>query len=249
MAQVRKRGARQGTKRVARAAPAHRNANRMERGVRTTITAGEIITTGVVNLVRTTLVSSVAGVRDVGGEIGVTAISAVRSAIRAGTEIGGDLDAVVKQALKGTVQATTQIGGDVGSVVHAAARGAVRTAEQLGGNVGTVARRAVEGTVEAAREIGGDVMSLAQNAAEGAVEAADRISTAAGRTVRDTLSGSIAGIRGPAREVAEGRGRSAAPHLKRQRVVGTIRRRGAARARASRRKGTTQRPASSSRES
>jgi hypothetical protein len=103
MAQVRKRRARQGTKRVARAAPAHRNANRMERGVRTTITAGEIITTGVVNLVRTTLVSSVAGVRDVGGEIGVTAISAVRSAIKAGTEIGGDLGAVVKQALKGTV--------------------------------------------------------------------------------------------------------------------------------------------------
>ena len=50
-----------------------------------------------------------------------------------------------------------------------------------------VARKAVEGTIEAAREIGGDVTGLATSAAEGAIGAADRIGSATGRAVRETL--------------------------------------------------------------
>jgi hypothetical protein len=40
-----------------------------------------------------------------------------------------------------------------------------------------------------------DVTKIARSAAVGAVEAADRLGSTAGRAVRDTLSGSIAGVR------------------------------------------------------
>jgi len=46
-----------------------------------------------------------------------------------------------------------------------------------------------------ARTLGADVVSIARSAAEGAVEAADRIGTAAGRSVRQTLGGTVAGVR------------------------------------------------------
>ena len=49
--------------------------------------------------------------------------------------------------------------------------------------------------MEGAREVGGNAATLARSAAEGAVEAADRISTAAGRAVRRTLGGTVAGVR------------------------------------------------------
>src|SRR5262249_34234595 len=55
------------------------------------VTAGGILSVGVLNLVRDTLVTAVAGARDVAGEVGVTATTAARGSIRAAAEIGGDL--------------------------------------------------------------------------------------------------------------------------------------------------------------
>ena len=63
---------------------------------------GEIVSVGVVNLVRSTLVTALAGARDVGAELGTAATAAVRGSIRAAAEIGGDLGVVAKQAVKGT---------------------------------------------------------------------------------------------------------------------------------------------------
>src|SRR5262249_6722580 len=168
---------------------------RADAAVGRAITSAEIIATGVLNLVRNTLVTTLSGARDVGGEVAVAAVAAVRGAIKAVEDIGGDLGSVAKQAIKGTVRAAEEIGGDLGAVTRSASRGAVKTAGELGGDVAIVARRAVEGTIEAAREIGADVAGLATNAAEGAIEAADRIGSAAGRTVRATLSGTVSGTR------------------------------------------------------
>jgi hypothetical protein len=52
----------------------------------------------------------------------------------------------------------------------------------------------VEGTAEAARTLGADVATIARSAAQGAVEAADRIGDTAGRSVRATLGGTVAGV-------------------------------------------------------
>jgi hypothetical protein len=71
----------------------------------------------------------------------------------------------------------------------------VKATGEVGGDVALVARRAVEGTAEAARTLGVDVASIARSAAQGAVEAADRIGGTAGRSVRATLGGTVAGVR------------------------------------------------------
>jgi hypothetical protein len=185
--------------------PGAGDSDRVTRVVREAITVGEIFSVGVLNLVRHTLVTAVAGARDVGGEIGLAATTAVRGSIRAAAEVGGDLGMVAKQAIKGTVEATSEIGGDLAQVARVTVRGAVKTADELGGDVGKVATRAVEGVIEAARDLGADVGSLARSAAEGAIEAADRIGSSAGRTVRSTLSQAASGVRSLIGELAAGR--------------------------------------------
>ena len=107
---------------------------RVARAVQNAISIGEIVSVGVVNLVRSTLVTALAGARDVGAELGTAATAAVRGSIRAAAEIGGDLGVVAKQAVKGTVQAAQEIGGDLGSVARSTTRGAVKTADELGGD-------------------------------------------------------------------------------------------------------------------
>jgi hypothetical protein len=220
---------------------------RVARTVQQAISIGEVVSVGVLNLVRSTLVTAVAGARDVSGELGVAATAAVRASIRAAGEVGGDLGLIAKQAIKGTIEATQEIGGDVGLAARSAARGAVKTADEVGGDVAKVANRAVEGVIEAAREIGGDVGSLARNAVEGAIEAADRIGSAAGRSVRSTLSQAVVGIRslvgalerpgGPSPALRRAVSRRSAPGRKRspaavQAARGRPRRGGRTRARA-----------------
>jgi hypothetical protein len=170
--------------------------NGVQRFVETAISSGQVLSVGVLDLVRTTLVTALAGARDVGAELGTVAVSAVRGSIRAAHEIGSDVGAVVRSAIRGTIEAAEEIGGDLGGVAKSATRGAVRATGDIGGDVGMVARRAVEGTVDAARALGVDVNKLARSAGEGAVEAADRISSVAGRSVRRTLSETIAGVKG-----------------------------------------------------
>ena len=68
----------------------------------------------------------------------------------------------------------------------------------------------------AARETGADVGSLATGAAKGAIEAADRIGSAAGRTVRAALSGTIGGTRVIVQEALQ-RSRPVPPRVPRQR--------------------------------
>src|SRR5262249_41229455 len=122
-----------------------------QRAIRGAITASEIIWVGVLNLVRTTLVTALSGARDVGGEAGATALGAVRGAVKAAFVIGGDLGVVAKHAIKGTVQAAEEIGEDLGRVVKAGAKGAVRAAGGGGGDVAGGAKEAGGGTNEGAR--------------------------------------------------------------------------------------------------
>ena len=178
------------------ARPAARvDAGGVQRAIYTAISSGELVSVGILNLVRNTLVTALAGARDVGSEVGEAAVSAVRGSIRAAETIGADLGSVAKHAIRGTIEAAEEIGGELGGVARSATRSAVKATGEVRGDVADVARRAVEGTVEAARTLGADVVSIARSAAEGAVEAADRIGTAAGRSVRETLGGTVAGVR------------------------------------------------------
>src|SRR5262245_6486678 len=167
---------------------------RVQRGITSAITGGEMITVGVLNVVRTTLTTTRQGVADVGAEIGSAGVAAVRGSIRAAARIGEDLGLVSKGAVNGVITATEDIGGDLASVARSVTQGAVRTTAEVGGDVARTARKAVEGAIEAAGEVGGDAVSLARSAAAGAIEAADRIGGAAGRAVRNTLGGTVAGV-------------------------------------------------------
>jgi hypothetical protein len=168
----------------------------VQRAVAVAIAGGEAFSAGVVTLVRNTLVTATSGARDVGTEIGLLGVAAVRGSIRAAYEIGGDLGLVTKGSMKGTLHAAEEIGSDLGEMARSTARGAVKTASDLGADVAFVARKAVEGSVEAARELGRNAGSIARNAAEGAVDAADRIGGAPARAVRRALGGTVAGTRG-----------------------------------------------------
>lgn len=170
------------------------DADGIQRAVQAAISSGEIVSVGVLNLVKNTLVVALAGARDVGGEIGAAAVTAVRGSIKAANEIGADLGTVAKHAIIGTIEAAEAIGGELSGVAKSASRGAVRATGEVGGDVGKVARKAVEGTAEAARNLGVDVRKLVTGAAQGAIEAADRIGSAAGRSVRATLSEAKSGI-------------------------------------------------------
>src|SRR5262245_38894661 len=79
------------------------DSQRLARTVQQAITVSEIVSVGVLNLVRSTLVTALSGARDVGGELGGAATTAVRGSIRAAAEVGGDLGTVAKQAIKGTI--------------------------------------------------------------------------------------------------------------------------------------------------
>ena len=59
------------------------------------------VATGVVNLVRDTVVTALDGARDVGAEVGSVAVSAVRGSIRAAGEIGGGVGRLATNAAEG----------------------------------------------------------------------------------------------------------------------------------------------------
>src|SRR5216110_1757458 len=164
----------------ASAARRAQDAQRVQRTVEDAIDSGEIIAVGVLNLVKNTILTALVGVQDVGAALGVAGVAAVRGSIKAAAAIGGDLGAVAREAIRGTVTAAEEIGGELGGVARSAARGAVN----------------------ATGEVGADVVGLARSAAEGAVEAADHIGDTAGRAVRATLSGTVAGVRTLVRDVS-----------------------------------------------
>jgi hypothetical protein len=148
-----------------------------------------------VRVVTRTLVAALAGVQEVGREVGATGVGAVRGGIRAASDIGADLGHVATSAIRGTVEAAGELGGGAGS----AARGTAGAVADVGADLGRIARRAVDGTRSAA----------------------DRIGTAASRTVRSTMATTAQGVRGllpssparrpTARTEGRGRGRRGAP--------------------------------------
>ena len=65
-----------------------RDQQQVQRAIQSAINSGEIIAVGVLHLVRTTIVTALAGVQDVGAEIGTAAVAAVRGSIKAAHSIG-----------------------------------------------------------------------------------------------------------------------------------------------------------------
>jgi hypothetical protein len=126
---------------------------------------------GVVNLVTGTLVTAIAGARDVGGEVGAAAVTAIRGSIQATGTIGADLGAVARSAVVGTVEAAEAIGG------------------------GRPAGHAIEGTAQAARRLGEDAGALMRDATSGALSAAERIGRTAGRAALATVDEVVSGAR------------------------------------------------------
>ena len=64
----------------------------------------------VVNAATTMIGRTLSGAEDVGREVGVTAIAAVRGSMQAAGQIGGDLVDVTKAAVEGTLDAAERIG-------------------------------------------------------------------------------------------------------------------------------------------
>jgi hypothetical protein len=90
----------------------------VNRAIAEAINAGEIVAVGVLHLVRNTLVTALAGVQDVGAELGTAGVAAVRGSIKAAYGIGADVGTVAREAIRGTVTAAEAIGGDVGGAAR-----------------------------------------------------------------------------------------------------------------------------------
>ena len=127
----------------------------VERGLDTAVRSGEVLSVGVVNLVKNTLLTALTGVREVGGELATTGVDAVRGAIRATADIGGDLGAVARHAIRGTIAAAEDIGGQLGGAATTATRGAIKATGDVGSDAGHLARAAMTGTAGAVRDVGG----------------------------------------------------------------------------------------------
>src|SRR6267378_2677994 len=126
----------------------------------------------------------------------------IEDAINSGEIIAVGVLNLVKNTILTALVGVQDVGAALGVAGVAAVRGSIKAAAAIGGDLGAVAREAIRGTVAAARDVGADVVKLARSAAEGAVEAADHISDAAGRAVRATLSGTVAGVRTLVRDVS-----------------------------------------------
>src|SRR5262247_2030193 len=90
-------------------------------------TSTQVNATGVVNLVRHTVVTALDGARDVGAEVGSVAVSAVRGSIQAASVIGGDVGRLATNAAEGTIDAAGRItaaaGRAVGNLMHGTIEG------------------------------------------------------------------------------------------------------------------------------
>jgi hypothetical protein len=89
------------------------------RTVQEAIDAGEAISVGAVNLVKSTALAAISGARDVGAEAGSAAVAAVRGSIAAAREIGGDLGRISGRVLNATFGAAREMGNDLMDLVSA----------------------------------------------------------------------------------------------------------------------------------
>jgi hypothetical protein len=62
--------------------PRTSDSDQIHRGIQSAINSGQIIAVGLPNLVRNTIVTALAGAKDIGAEIGTGAVTAVRGSIR-----------------------------------------------------------------------------------------------------------------------------------------------------------------------
>ena len=165
------------------------------RAVQSAITSSEIIAVGVLNLVRTTIVTALSGVQDVGAEIGAAAVAAVRGPIQRRHSIGADLGARRARVDPGNGRRrAASIGGELAARRAQPSRGAVKAAGDVGGDIATAAQRSVEGT---ARPPGARSRRphAGQERRRGRHGGGRPDRAAAGRAVRATLSGTVAGMR------------------------------------------------------
>lgn len=120
--------------------------NGVPNAISSTFAGVEALSVGAVNILTGTVVSALRGIQEIGGELGSTAVVAVRGSIRAAEEIGGDLSRVAKNVVNGAVTAGRDVGRDVGRLATEAAGGARGAADRIA----SAATRAVRGVVSEA---------------------------------------------------------------------------------------------------
>jgi hypothetical protein len=89
------------------------------------------VATGVVNLLRDTVVTALNGARDVGAEVGSVAVTAVRGSIRAAEEIGGDVGRLATNAAEGTIDAADRISAAAGRAVGNLVNGTIEGVKDI----------------------------------------------------------------------------------------------------------------------
>src|SRR5262249_48324270 len=104
----------------ARASGRRPDARGVQRAVQQTFGRSDLVAVGVLNLVRDTIVTALAGVKDVGGELRGAAVAAARGAIRAAYVISGDLGSVARETVRGTISAADEIGRQCGTAANSA---------------------------------------------------------------------------------------------------------------------------------
>src|SRR5262245_44500110 len=105
--------------------PAPRTGGAVARTGQEAIDAGEAISVGTVNVVKSTALAALSGARDVGAEAGSAAVAAIRGSIAAAMEIGGDLGRISGQVLK-----LAQSGGPERPLAKAPSRRRRRSSER-----------------------------------------------------------------------------------------------------------------------
>jgi hypothetical protein len=122
------------------------DAGEVPSAISSTFAGVEALSVGAVNVLTGTMVSALRGMQEIGGELGSTAVVAVRGSIRAAEEISGDLSRVAKNVVSGAVSAGREVGRDMGRLASEAAGGARGAADRIA----SAATRAVRGIVDEA---------------------------------------------------------------------------------------------------
>jgi hypothetical protein len=76
------------------------------------------VSSGVVRLVQNSILTALAGMRDVGSEVGHVAVSAVRGSIRAAGEIGADVGRLALDVAEGAIDAADRLTAAVGRAAN-----------------------------------------------------------------------------------------------------------------------------------
>jgi len=126
----------------------------------------------IVNLVRSTVSSTLRAEGTIGGDFKILTSNVLKGGIGAAETAGLGSASTSRNMAKGIILGVHDVGGDIVMAADHTFKCAVNEALFVRGDVAQIARAACDGVIEATREIGGNLEEVAKTLVTGAIQSA-----------------------------------------------------------------------------